>query len=126
MDWMDIVCILFTCTAANHLGLVGAVEGVAKREIPIVNCPKCLTFWVTLVWGLFFPSGEPSGTVTVMGMLAISFLNAYLAIWLELLMGFIDTLYLKVYEKVYSGTADNETAADSDAGHSAGSLPVLR
>jgi len=44
-------------------------------------------------------------------MLATSFLASYMAIWLELFEGYTDTLYAKLYDKIYS-TADT---ADDDA-----------
>jgi hypothetical protein len=55
-------------------------------------------------------------------MLAISFLTSYIAIWLELLEGFIDTLYLKLYEQIYPNPTDDTTSADPDEGHSAGAV----
>lgn len=52
-------------------------------------------------------------------VLAVSFLCSYLALWLELLEGFIDTSYLRVYEKIYN-PSDDTTASDTDGGCSAG------
>ena len=94
MNWIDIASIVFVSVTANHLGLIKAIEGIAKMEIPIVNCPKCLTWWITLVYTIIC-SRE------VFTSLAISFLCSYLAIWLELLEGFVDTLYNKLYDTIY-------------------------
>jgi hypothetical protein len=58
-------------------------------------------------------------------ILAISFLASYSAIWLELFEGFIDTLYMKCYEKIYPDDEADTTASDSDNGYSDGSVSEL-
>lgn len=118
MNWSDIACIVFVCVTANHLGLIVAIERVTGRDLPVINCPKCLSFWVTMGYcGL-------NGGYGLLAMLAVSFLASYIAIWLELIEGFIDTLYLKLYEKIYA-TTDNTAAADADDGDSAGAVSEL-
>ena len=52
MDWRDVACIVFACTAVNHLGLVAAVERVIRHRLYVVNCPKCLTFWSMMACGV--------------------------------------------------------------------------
>ena len=84
-QWIDIAGIVFACTAANHLGLIQAVETVIHRRLPIVSCVKCLTFWAVLVYELWRVGFSDIPTV-----LAISFLSAWSAIWLDLFMGIID------------------------------------
>ena len=107
MNCTDIASIVFVCVTANHLGLVKAIEAVVKMEVYIINCPKCFTFWSVLAYSVY--CGLP-----VIEMLAISFLCSYLAIWLELLEGFIDILYLRIYDKIYDTKTDTLTAADFD------------
>lgn len=104
---MDIASIVFACVTANHLGLVKAIENVSKMEIPIVNCVKCFSFWAVLSYSII-------GHHEIFTSLAISFLASYFAIWLELLEGFIDTLYTKLYETIYPNT-DNDTPASGAA-----------
>lgn len=113
--WIDIACIVITCVTANHLGLVKAIEEAAQRELRIVNCPKCFSFWSVLAYSIITSRNAITS-------LAISFLASYSALWLELFEGFIDTLYTKVYETIYPNTADNEASADTGNGHSASSL----
>lgn len=55
-------------------------------------------------------------------VLAISFLSAWSAVWLDLVMGIIDQLYIKIYDTIYS-TADN---ADTDTVDSADSVSGVR
>ena len=115
MNWIDIAGIIFVCVTANHLGLVKAIEEELDRELTIVNCPKCGSFWCTLVYTIFV-TREPISS------LAISFLASYIAIWLELFEGFIDSLYNKVYEKIYSNPTDNTATSDTDKGNTAGAV----
>ena len=98
MAWSDIAWIVVACTSANHLGLIAAVESLLHRRLPVVNCPKCLTCWSILAYGLATaPCLTPQA---VARLLAISLLCSYLAIWLELLMYAIDTLYNRIYVRI--------------------------
>jgi len=122
MAWSDIAWIVVACTSANHLGLIAAVESLLHRRLPVVNCPKCLTFWSTLAYLLAcFLTGDDallggSGPITVHlsvvpRMLAVSFLAAYSALWLELIMYFIDTLYNSIYDNI---DKDNRKETDGE------------
>ena len=94
MTWMDIASIVFICVTANHLGLVKAIEDTINKELRIVNCPKCMTFWSALAYSVITSRNAITS-------LAISFFAGYLAIWMELLEGLIDRLYDKIYDKIY-------------------------
>lgn len=107
MDWKDIACIVFVCTAMNHLGLIKAIEDVSKMEIPIINCPRCLTYWSVFAYELWYV-----GLSDIPMVLAISFLCSYLAIWLELIMYAIDTLYNRIYGILED---NNEEDRDEDS-----------
>lgn len=120
MNWIDIACIVIACTAANHLGLITAIEEVTGKRFPILNCCKCASFWAVLIYGCYHMAAY--GTCRMVTVLAISFLSAYSAIWLELVMGIVDYYYNKVYGKIYA-TSDNAPASDTDEGNSAGTLP---
>ena len=110
MDWRDIACIVFVCTAVNHLGLIKAIEGVIRHSLPVINCPKCLTFWSVMAYGIYVSVINLGNIVaTLPHLLAISLLCSYLALWLELLMYAIDTLYNKIY-----GTIENNRKEESE------------
>jgi hypothetical protein len=94
------------------MGLIEAVEGVVKRKIPILGCCKCSTWWITIAYCLFT-------TRSVIPSVAVSFLFAYLAVWLELSFGLIDNLYNRIYESVF-------TAETADAEGSEGEVSQLR
>lgn len=99
MDWRDIAAIVFACTAVNHLGLIAAIERIIKHSLPVINCPKCLTFWSVLAY-CWLCNG------IAVAVPAISLLCSYLAIWLELLMYTIDTLYNKIYGNLENNKED--------------------
>ena len=103
----DITMLTFSCVAANHLGLVAAIERVLKRSIPVVNCPKCFTFWAVLFTTAF------SGW-NIVSALSVSFLCAYLSLWIQLLMAFIDRKYNHLYDTIFS----TDNIADDGAEHS--------
>ena len=121
MAWSDVAWIVVACTSANHLGLIAAVENVLHRRLPVVNCPKCLTFWSTLAYLLAcFLTGDDAplrgGTIAsylpaVPRMLAVSFLAAYSALWLELIMYYIDTIYNSIYDQI---SKDNRKETDGE------------
>ena len=97
MVWSDVAMILFSCVAANHLGLIQAVEKVLDRELPIVNCSRCFSFWCVLSYMIV-------ATNEIIVPVATSFFCAALAPWLELLIGFTDILYNKLYDTIFSAT----------------------
>ena len=97
MNWIDIASIVFVCVTANHLGLVKAIEDAADKELRIINCPKCFSFWSALAYSIITSRD-------IIQSLAISFFASYSAIWFELFEGFIDTIYNKLYGKIYTTT----------------------
>lgn len=113
--WIDIAAIVFICVTANHLGLVKAIEDVAQRELRIVNCSKCFSYWSVLAYSII------TSQETILS-LAISFLASYTAVWLELFEGFIDSIYQKCYEKIYPDSGNDTDSADAVNGHPAGSV----
>ena len=104
---LDIASIVFVCVTMNHLGLIGKIEEI-MGEFPILNCPKCSSFWFSLIYCLL---GMCHGYGDIITSLAISFFASYSAIWLELLEGYIDTLYHKIYEQIYSATDQSDDGA---------------
>lgn len=97
----EVAMLVFTAVMINHLGLIEEIEKVIKHEIPIVNCCKCFSFWLVLAYMLF-------NEYSVINSIATSFLCAWLATWIELLMGVIDYYYTKIYENFYSETTNTE------------------
>ena len=111
MILIDIAGIVFICVTMNHLGLIGKLEEI-MGEFPIFNCPKCCTFWCVLTYGL-----STLGINRIITVLAISFLASYSALWLELFEAYIDTLYLRHYEKINPADPDDTASSDTDGGN---------
>ena len=94
----------------NHLGLIAAIERLANHPLPILNCSKCSTFWLTLMHGIVCHCGLQSHRCVIMAF-AVAFLMAYVAIWMELALGVIDKMYNYVYNKIYPTATDTTTNA---------------
>lgn len=118
MNWIDIASIVFVCVTANHLGLVRAIEETFEKELPIINCVKCFTYWVVLIYLSF-------ATRDIIASLAISFLASYSAIWLELFEGYLDTLYIRIYGKIYSDSENDTASADPNDDNSGSTVSEL-
>jgi len=116
MNFLDIAGIVFVCTAANHIGPIPDIEAFLRRKLPIVGCIKCLTFWSVLVYSLACCGAVVAAIEAAPRLLAISFLCAWASIWLDLFMGIIDHLYLKVYDSFYptANPADTDAISASD------------
>ena len=106
---LDIASIVFVCVTMNHLGLISTIEGIIKHSLPVVNCPKCASFWSVFVYGMAEVDSSLFTLHSSLRLLAISFLASYSALWLELLEGFIDTLYTKLYDTIYPTTDTSDT-----------------
>ena len=108
------ILIAFICAAMNHMGLIAAAERVLHCRLPVLNCPKCSAFWMTLgFWLIGNPVGKPMNIMAIQAV-SVAFLAAYMAVWMELAMGGIDKLYMMLYGKIYptaAGAADNAPAA---------------
>ena len=112
MNWLDVLIIVFSATAANHLGLVAAAESIVRHRLPILNCPKCAAFWLVLIYGCSVCCDRIAALPpAIPEILAVAFLSAWSAIWLDLLMGIIDQLYTKLYDTFYPTTDTPDTDA---------------
>lgn len=96
MNWNEAAMIMFSCVMANYLGLVNAVEDIIKRPLPVINCPKCFTFWSVLAYMMWHVGFSDAPLIVT-----TSFLFSYLSVWLQLLFGIIDKLFDKIYEQIY-------------------------
>ena len=93
--------IMVSATLANHMGLIEAVEDTIGYKLPILNCSKCATHWITLIYTLLCG-------VSIIQSVAISLLSAYCAMWLELILGIFVTFYNCVYEDLLTTKAPQD------------------
>jgi len=84
-------------TLAQHLGLAGAVAGVASR---IAKCPKCCSFWATLA--VLALAGCPA--VKAVGL---ALLSAYLSFWFGLALIVLQEKYNSLWEKLTKSRRGN-------------------
>ena len=119
-QWMDVAFLMLAAVLVNHLGLIDAIERVARRELPIINCSKCLSFWSVLVW-LCFNMVAAHRHLPV--ILVTSTIAAFLAPWFELLFGLIGKLYEKIYEKTFPKADTKAGAGDTDTENSTPAVP---
>lgn len=91
--WSALAAIVFISTAVNHLGLIQAIENIVGRRLRIIDCPKCLTCWCVMAYQLVTNCNPLTS-------FAIALLCSYLALWLNLILYAIDTLYNSIYGKI--------------------------
>ena len=114
--------IVFSATAANHLGLVAAAESVVRHRLPVLNCPKCAAFWLVIAYGIAEANSSLFTFHFSLTVLAVAFLSAWSAVWLDLFMGIIDQLYIKLYDTFYP-TADTPDTDALDTADPVSSVP---
>ena len=95
--WKEAAEIIIVCTLASQMGLIGAIENILRVQFRILSCPKCLAFWLSLVWHLFHHRA-------IMNALAVSFLSSYVTLWICLLYDWTATAYNKIYKKIEKKT----------------------
>jgi hypothetical protein len=86
----------FSCVMSIHMEMMDAVLKVLRiqdRNIPIIRCPKCLTFHAVL-WYLV------STGVNVILAIATAFITSYIAIWFDLFLGLMDVWYEDIYNRI--------------------------
>lgn len=87
------ILILISCVLFIQMGLSAAFQKVLSIKIDFLSCPKCFTFWVTFFALLIKGYG-------IIEIVTVSFISAYLALWLSLLYDYLANLYNKLYEHI--------------------------
>jgi len=108
MGYTALIPITIICVLANHMGLISTIEKILDKELLIVNCCRCSTFWFSVIYL----------TVTGHNLIvaaAVSFVAAYLAMWLELLFGIIDRQYDNIYEKFFTNNTEDNSRAENQS-----------
>lgn len=103
---IEAVLITLCCVLFISMGLSGAVQERTRR-IGFLSCPKCLTFWVCLVY--FLASGYP-----LLDSVTASFISSYSALWLSLVYDLLATLYNKIYETITETDTSEVDEANPD------------
>ena len=82
--------VMVVATVAVHLGLP---QEAAKVMSKVCQCPKCMSFWSTLIVLIFL--GED-----IITSAALSLFIAYLSNWFGILLHLLNKLYDKLWERV--------------------------
>ena len=106
--WKEAAEITASCVLFIGMGLEGEIERILSCRFRVLSCPKCLTFWSVLLFGVIAGHG-------LVETVAVSFLSAYAALWLSLLCDGLTILYNKVYE--YYKTTEDASESPSAARH---------
>lgn len=101
---MTALMLMVSVVLFNHMGLCEAIEKIVHYRFKILSCAKCGTFWVVLIASLV--EGEP-----IIRSVAMSFVMAYMALWLELLLAVMAKRYESTYDKISEAEADKAEAS---------------
>ena len=85
-----VVLTMINSVIAVHLGLSVAISKVLTK---ILSCPKCLTFWSTLILLYLFKCD-------IVIAILLSLLNAYISNWFALLLIKLNQKYEKLWQKL--------------------------
>lgn len=99
----EVALITISCVLFIQMGLCGAIESFLHIEMPIVSCPKCLTWWVCLCYLVLHENG-------IVVSVATSFIASYCAQWVALIYDAVALLYNYLYEQI----STPDTSFDSE------------
>ena len=107
--WKDALLISLSCVLFIQMGLSDVIQHALRFRLRIISCPKCLTFWSIIAYLSI------TGHGSVVEIVAVSFLFAYLALWLALVYDALAALYNNLYEQI-TQTSDTSEEAPSGSG----------
>lgn len=103
---MGVLGVLISCCLFIHLGLGQTICRMMRREIVILNCVKCLTFWSVLLYSLTCVN------LSAVTCIAVAFACSYASLWIELLLNKIRVRYEKEWELLDAEECeDNRTSS---------------
>ncbi len=79
-----------------HLGLGEAIAETMRLDFILLRCSKCLSFWASLI-ALLLAGAQPVRAIL------IAFLMAYLSLWIDLGLLFMNAIYGKASRKARKG-----------------------
>lgn len=102
---MGVLGVLISCCLFIHLGLGQTICRMMRREIVILNCVKCLTFWSVLAYTLIRQD------ISLEWCIAEAFGCSYASLWIDL---FFNKMRIR-YEKEWR-LLDAEEQSYGDGG----------
>lgn len=120
--WVEAAALTASCVLFIGMGLEAEIERILSCRFKVLSCPKCLTFWSVLLFGVVTRHG-------FVETVAVSFLSAYAALWLTLLCDELTLLYNKLYESItqqtQGGAKATDKARDKDEAADVSALPQM-
>lgn len=89
MVWIALIAMM-CLTLAQHLGLTQAIAEVASK---IAECPKCCSWWGTLLVLILLECD-------IFIAIGLSLLMAYLSHWFGFVLLMLNNIYDRVWEKL--------------------------
>ncbi len=84
------IAVMMSATIGVHLGLPQAIVSVAGR---VCKCPKCLSFWATLI-ALYWAEYD------IVAAILLSFAMAYLSNWFGILLVWLNHKYTDLWQRL--------------------------
>lgn len=99
--------ILVVCVLYIHLGMGDTLGRIFHSEAYVFKCVKCITWQSVLAYTICLSD------LNVLACLAVSFVSAYVAIWLELVLSKLASFYEKWDKEGMVAGEPERPAADS-------------
>lgn len=103
-----IVCVLISSCLFIHLGMGETIEKTIRIRFVLFRCVKCLTFWSVLGYSLLVEQ------FSVVVSICVSFVCAYAALWIDLLLVKLSSVYEKLSENVVAEESESVSATNRD------------
>ena len=113
-------CIFISCVLFIHLGLGEAIERTLRVRFVLLRCVKCLTFWSMLAYSLIH-------SLPLETALCLSFVSAYAALWADIPLAKLATLYEKLNKDMATEESEHPSAApgtEENQGHEGQKSPL--
>lgn len=93
MEWIDIAKIIVAVVLFENMGMRTAIEKVTGYNFKVLSCTRCTTFWSILFYISLYEA-------TIIDAISFSFIGSYIAVWCELLFGYLTLIYERIYKKI--------------------------
>lgn len=99
---LGIASVFVSCVLFIHMGLGDAISEKLDIDFILLKCVKCITFWSTLAYAILFTK------ITWTACIAIAFLASYAALWADLVLSKVASIYDEKYNEILDSERDND------------------
>ena len=99
--------VVVSCVLFISMGLSEEIQQRLGFSLMVLSCPKCCTFWCTLVLLL-------ADRYKLLPSVAVSFGSSYIAMWLALALDALTIIYNRAYEKITQNQGSSEGTGNED------------